>query len=112
VAPEKGFTDKDYFEAPFMPYLPFIGIFANWYLVSQLGLYGLATVLLYFILVAILYFYFAKPKADDRLAIWQNVYADMTVQSKEENNSVVEEETSNEKEEHDNDVHPTDAVTE
>ena len=40
--------------------------------------------LLYFVLVAVLYLYLGAPKADDWLAAWQGVFANITVQSKEE----------------------------
>lgn len=84
AGPEKGLTDADYFRAPFMPYLPFFGIFVNWYLICQLSLKGLGIMLLYFVLVTVLYLYFCGPKGTERFASWDGTMADITVRTAEE----------------------------
>lgn len=53
----KPIQDDDFFRTPFMPYLPFIGIFINLYLISQLQLKGVC-LFLGFLALAILYYMF------------------------------------------------------
>ncbi len=48
--------ENSYFQTPCVPFLPCLGIFINWYLVSRLELAGLGFLLLYLGLVAVWYF--------------------------------------------------------
>lgn len=49
--------DDGYFRTPFVPFLPLTGVFINWYLIAQLDLIGVAS-LLAFLGGAILYYFF------------------------------------------------------
>ena len=53
----KQIQDDDFFRTPFMPYLPFIGIFINLYLIAQLQLFGVV-LFLGFLALAVLYYVF------------------------------------------------------
>ena len=50
-------NDEGQFRTPFLPYLPCLGIFVNWYLVTQLSAYALLTLMAF--LTAVVAFYFA-----------------------------------------------------
>ena len=45
-----------YFQAPFCPWLPCLGTFVNWYLISQLEMTGILLLLVYLGLAMIFYF--------------------------------------------------------
>jgi hypothetical protein len=51
---EMGDTDK--FSVPWVPFLPLVGIFLNWYLISQLEWSGMLLLLLFLGMMSVLYF--------------------------------------------------------
>ena len=51
-----GDDDGYYFQAPFCPWLPCLGTFVNWYLISQLEMTGIVLLLLYLGLAVVFYF--------------------------------------------------------
>jgi APA family basic amino acid/polyamine antiporter len=46
----------DYFEIPFVPYLPCFGMFLNWYLIAQMELVGILLLAVYLSVAALVYF--------------------------------------------------------
>ena len=52
--------DSNIFLAPFVPMLPCVGIFINWYLISQLELSGMLLLILYIAAVSLLYIGYCK----------------------------------------------------
>jgi APA family basic amino acid/polyamine antiporter len=66
-----------YFDAPFVPYVPFLGIFANWYLIAQLEWIGLLLLILYLGLTASFYWGYCSRLAVDpsnwRLGFYEGV---------------------------------------
>lgn len=46
---------ESYFESPCVPWIPFLGMFCNWYLIAQLEWTGLALLLLYLGMTTVLY---------------------------------------------------------
>ena len=49
-------TSSGYFETPFVPYLPGLGMFLNWYLITQMEWFGVCLLLFYLSLFTVLYF--------------------------------------------------------
>jgi hypothetical protein len=52
-------SDDGYFRTPFVPVLPCLGIFVNWYLISQLELAGVILHLSFLALSTLYYFIYA-----------------------------------------------------
>jgi APA family basic amino acid/polyamine antiporter len=52
-------TDDGYFRTPFLPFLPCLGIFVNWYLIAQLEFIGLVGLICFLGLAVIYYFAYA-----------------------------------------------------
>jgi len=53
-------ADEDgYFKTPFVPFLPCLAIFINWYLISQLELFGIFLLLFFLGTCAIFYFFYS-----------------------------------------------------
>lgn len=50
-----GMSEDEFFKSPFVPYLPCVGIFINWGLVSQLEIKGLLLLLLYVGMTVVIY---------------------------------------------------------
>jgi amino acid transporter len=53
---ETQLPSETYFETPFVPYLPCMGMFLNWYLVTQMEWFGVLLLLLYLSFAAAIYF--------------------------------------------------------
>ena len=69
--PEVKSTSSDlYFETPFCPYLPLIGIFLNWYLISQLEMQSLFLLLLYMGMSVLFYFSFGAKHSIGNKGGW------------------------------------------
>lgn len=56
--------DDSFFRTPFMPYLPCLGIFINWYLISQLDLIGIGGLIGVLGLASLYYFEYAATHSN------------------------------------------------
>eukprot|EP00979_Chaetoceros_neogracilis_P002867 scaffold472_cov213-Chaetoceros_neogracile.AAC.2 len=63
----------DYFETPFMPYLPLLGQFLNWYLVGQLEAHGLLLLLGYIGLAVIFYYFYGAKHSFGNTIGWNQI---------------------------------------
>lgn len=69
--PEVRSNSRDiYFETPFCPYLPLIGMFLNWYLISQLEMQSLFLLLLYMGMSVLFYFSFGAKHSIGNKGGW------------------------------------------
>ena len=50
--------DKNHFATPFVPFIPCMGMFVNYFLISQLSFTGIALLCAYTFLVVLIYFFF------------------------------------------------------
>lgn len=57
---EKLRRDDGYFRTPFVPFWPCVGIFSNWYLISQLSVVGVSGFMGILALASFYYFYYAQ----------------------------------------------------
>jgi len=64
--------DSAYFQTPCMPYVPLFGIIVNWYLVAQLEIRGLVSLVGF--LVAISVFYFGRKRERYFLVISSEIF--------------------------------------
>ena len=68
-------SDTRYFAAPWLPFVPLFGNFANWYLVAQLSYLGIGILFLYITLASVLYFsYGAKNSVGSKGGWGQGEY--------------------------------------
>lgn len=65
------FGDKQYFSTPFMPYIPCLGIFVNYFLISQLEFLGIFLLLAYILLFILLYFLYGARNSVGRREGWK-----------------------------------------
>lgn len=65
------FSDKQYFSTPFMPYIPCLGIFVNYFLISQLEFLGIFLLLAYILLFVLLYFLYGARNSVGRGEGWK-----------------------------------------
>lgn len=64
-------SSNAYFKTPFMPYIPCLGIFVNWYLVAQLELLGIGLLLAYLGLMTIFYFSYGRRHSVGNNGGWE-----------------------------------------
>lgn len=64
-------TDMTFFKSPLFPFLPCIGTFVNWYLISQLEISGILFLLLYLGLATIYYFAFGVKHSIGNTTGWR-----------------------------------------
>ena len=60
-----GVSETTYFKTPFIPFIPCMGIFVNWYLVAQLEIEGIGLLLGYLGVVIIFYFLYSRHHSED-----------------------------------------------
>ena len=65
------FGNKQYFSTPFMPYIPCLGIFVNYFLISQLEFVGIFLLLAYIMLFILLYFLYGARHSVGRREGWK-----------------------------------------
>lgn len=65
------FGNKQYFSTPFMPYIPCLGIFVNYFLISQLEFLGIFLLLAYILLFVLLYFVYGARNSVGRREGWK-----------------------------------------
>ena len=63
----------DYFETPFIPYLPLLGQFLNWYLIGQLEVQGLLLLLGYIGLAIVFYFFYGAKHSFGNTIGWNQI---------------------------------------
>jgi amino acid transporter len=86
-------TDDGYFRTPFLPFLPCLAIFVNWFLIAQLEFIGLVGLICFLALTVLYYFAYAAHHSVGNTTGWEN---DPAIQRKgEEENSPLS--TSNER---------------
>jgi APA family basic amino acid/polyamine antiporter len=65
------YAGKKYFSTPFVPYLPCLGIFVNYFLISQLAFIGIALLFAYILLFVLLYFLYGAHNSVGRKEGWE-----------------------------------------
>ena len=58
--PSMSMTGEGYFKTPCMPLVPCLGMFVNWYLISQLELQGIVLLLFFITIVCVYYFAYGR----------------------------------------------------
>lgn len=61
------------YRVPYLPYTPCVGIFLNYYLISQLSLIGICMIVGYVCLAVCFYFYYGMGHSIGNLNYWENV---------------------------------------
>lgn len=59
-------SSQKYFATPFIPYLPCLGMFVNYFLISQLSIFGIGCLLVYAGVAVVLYFAYGSCKRTTR----------------------------------------------
>ena len=62
--------EDGYFRTPFVPYLPCVAIFVNWYLLSQLHLEGILLTLAFLGLTCVYYYTYAIHRSVGNTGVW------------------------------------------
>jgi APA family basic amino acid/polyamine antiporter len=65
------YAGRKYFSTPFVPYLPCVGIFVNYFLISQLAFMGIALLFAYVLLFVLLYFLYGAHNSVGRKEGWE-----------------------------------------
>lgn len=65
------YAGKKYFSTPFVPYIPCLGIFVNYFLISQLAFIGIALLFAYVLLFVLLYFLYGAHNSVGRKEGWE-----------------------------------------
>lgn len=65
------YGDKKYFSTPLVPYIPCLGMFANYFLISQLSFLGIGLLFVYTIILALLYFVYGARNSVGRMEGWE-----------------------------------------
>jgi APA family basic amino acid/polyamine antiporter len=65
--------NTNYFETPWTPLIPLLGIFCNWYLVAQLEFRGIATLALYILLLGAFYFSYGAKNSVGNITGWGEI---------------------------------------
>jgi APA family basic amino acid/polyamine antiporter len=65
------YAGKKYFSTPFVPYIPCLGIFVNYFLISQLAFLGIALLFAYIFLFVLLYFLYGAHNSVGRKKGWE-----------------------------------------
>ena len=66
-----GVKESSYFKTPLLPFMPCMGIFVNWYLVTQLEIEGIGLLLGYLTIVAIFYYLYSSHHSVGNNGGWQ-----------------------------------------
>jgi len=61
-----------YFKTPFMPYIPCLGMFVNWYLIAQLELMGIGLLIAFLVLICIFYFSYGRRNSVGNNRGWED----------------------------------------
>ncbi|KAL9183903.1 hypothetical protein ACHAXT_004759 [Thalassiosira profunda] len=69
------FGDRQYFSTPLIPYLPCLGMTANFFLISQLSFFGIGLLLIYALVAVLLYFLYGAHHSVGRNAGWEQQYS-------------------------------------
>jgi len=67
----KFYGDKKYFSTPLVPYIPCLGIFVNYFLISQLSFLGIGILLIYTLGVVLFYFWYGANNSVGRREGWE-----------------------------------------
>lgn len=65
------YGNKKYFSTPWIPYLPCLGMFANYFLISQLSWFGIGLLFLYTLILILVYFMYGAHNSVGRLEGWE-----------------------------------------
>ena len=69
------FGERKYFSTPLVPYLPCVGMTANFFLISQLSFFGIGLLLIYALAAIVLYFLHGARHSVGRNEGWEQQYS-------------------------------------
>jgi len=64
--------DKNHFATPLVPFIPCLGMFVNYFLISQLSFTGIAMLCAYTLLAVLIYFSYGAHNSVGRMLGWEN----------------------------------------
>mmetsp|Transcript_33566 Transcript_33566/g.81161 ORF Transcript_33566/g.81161 Transcript_33566/m.81161 type:complete len:223 (-) Transcript_33566:1853-2521(-) len=67
----KFYGDKKYFSTPLVPYIPCFGMFANYFLISQLSFFGIGLLFTYSLVLVLFYFFYGSRNSVGRTEGWE-----------------------------------------
>jgi len=70
--PSMSMTGEGYFKTPCMPLVPCLGMFVNWYLISQLELQGIVLLLFFITIVCVYYFAYGRSHSVGNNGGWES----------------------------------------
>ncbi|KAL7543121.1 hypothetical protein ACHAXR_012545 [Thalassiosira sp. AJA248-18] len=65
------YGNKKYFSTPLVPYLPCLGVFANYFLISQLSFLGIGLLFMYTLVAILIYFMYGAHNSVGRIEGWE-----------------------------------------
>ena len=64
------YGEKEYFSTPLVPYIPCLGMFANYFLIAQLSFLGIGLLVIYAFVLVLLYFCYGARNSIGRMEGW------------------------------------------
>mmetsp|Transcript_25385 Transcript_25385/g.44407 ORF Transcript_25385/g.44407 Transcript_25385/m.44407 type:complete len:137 (+) Transcript_25385:3-413(+) len=65
------YGNKKYFSTPLVPYIPCLGMFANYFLISQLSFFGIGLLFIYALFAVLIYFLYGAHNSVGRTEGWE-----------------------------------------
>lgn len=66
------YGSKKYFSTPLVPYVPCLGMFANYFLISQLSFFGIGLLFMYTLFAVLMYFVYGAHNSVGRIEGWED----------------------------------------
>jgi len=82
------YGNKKYFSTPLVPFIPCLGMFANYFLISQLSFFGIGLLLIYTLLAVLIYFMYGAHYSVGRSEGWEQEEYTMVEEHHENRNSL------------------------
>ena len=81
----QGISDENYFRVPFIPFIPCIAIFMNYYLIAQLSLSGILILVSYISVTVLFYFLYGAPNSVGNNGGWSQHHQSFQIVGASEN---------------------------